>query len=66
MSSVLKIVVCTVITVAIVGVSGGNPVAARRIDARQATSSPKLQTAGSVFQPDPSPPPIVTQGSGTR
>jgi hypothetical protein len=60
MSSVLKIVYFSSLTIVLIGLI--NPVGARFQAGK--TSTDRVIVA--EFTPDPSRPPVVTQGSGTR
>jgi hypothetical protein len=62
MMSILKIVCCAVTTAAIVGGVGQMAVSS----SRSASNAPGSSTLMAKFVPEPTAPPVITQGSGTR
>jgi hypothetical protein len=61
MMSILKIVCCALTTAAILG--GVNQAA---VSLRSAATAPSSSTLVAKFVPEPTAPPVITQGSGTR
>jgi hypothetical protein len=61
MNAVLKIVCCALTTVSVIGVVNQSTVA---LD--QVSSHPGSHTLVATFVPEPTAPPVITQGSGTR
>jgi hypothetical protein len=61
MNSVLKIVCSALTTVSVLGVIAQSAIADRTSDAPTTQ-----QNLVATFVPDPSAPPVITQGSGTR
>jgi hypothetical protein len=61
MNSALKIVCCALTTVSVLGVIAQSSIAFRSADL-----SITKQNRVATFVPDPTAPPVITQGSGTR
>jgi hypothetical protein len=61
MNALLKIVCCALTTVAVMGVVKQSTVALHPV-----SSHPGSNTWVAAFVPEPTAPPVITQGSGTR